>query len=246
MMMTSNANETNDSCYSRSSYKVQCSPDSVMASDETSTTCRQFRKVQFHSRVNCRRFCTSATDKEDLWYSPSEIRSHRQRDKDLQTIMVMKYTSLLWGNDNADERLSLLGLKSGEGRKLRVHRTIEAKASVFGEQACQEEQWLSLAEGDFRLDQETIAEFYSIYSKKAALLAYMRGMHTARHVEKLLNDDCENNVRHPSKNSKKSNSAFSWDKLKYSPPPASTTSKRNQSTRWRHRRSYCHNDYSTA
>jgi hypothetical protein len=229
-MMTCNANETNDSYYSRSSNKVQCSQDSVMASDEKSTSCSQFRKVQFHSRVNCRQFCTSVRNKNDLWYSPSEIRSHSQRDKHLQSIMGMKDTSLLLGDDdNTQDSLSLLGLKSCNERKLRVYRIKQAKASVFEQQACQEEQWwLSLVKGEFRLNQETIAEFYSIYSKKAALLAYMRGLNTARHVEELLNDDCEEDVRHPSK---KSNSTFSWDTLKYSPRRASPTSKRIQRSR---------------
>jgi hypothetical protein len=180
--------------------------------------------------------------------------------------MGMKNTYLLCGDDNTDESLSLLGLKSGKERELRVHRVNEAKASVFVEQVCQEERWLSLVEGEFRLNQETIAEFYSIHSKKAALIAYMRGMHTAQHIEEPLNDDCENdcenndmrgmhtarhieeplngacenndcenNARHPSKTSKKLDSALSWDKLKYSPPP--TTSKRNQSHRRRLKRS---------
>jgi hypothetical protein len=225
MASTGSANETDNSSFCRSSWRVKCSSDGT--SDEKATSSEQCQKVQFRSRVYCRRFSTRTSEKEDRWYSPNEMRNCKLREKHLQTTMGDGDASL-WGEDDT-ESLSFFGLKTAKETKLRRRLVKEAQASVFAEQACQVELCLSeVQDNDLEvvthLDEKKIAEIYTTYSKKGALVAYMRGMQTARHVQELLNEDeCENNVSHQSR---ASHSISSRGKLRSSLPASHISNKK--------------------
>lgn len=215
-MVVSNSNDLDGP----NNCKAKCNRGSK-AEHETSTTIRnQARKVSFRSRVNCRRFYTSADEKEDRWYSPDEMRSHKHRDRHLQALLGVGAASL-WGNDNPDSLL-LFGLKSDNENKSRKQRIRAEQESVVHEQYSQEKHYLTMEKDEnldvsFRLNQEAIAKRYTKHSRKASLLAYVRGMQTSQHVQEFSNDKCGRTVSpRPSKLHCASSRS---DKLRDSPRP---------------------------
>lgn len=226
-MVASIPNAIDGCSCSPSSYKVDCNESCISNVDEPT----QVRKVQFGSRVNCRRFYISASEKADRWYSPTEMRSRKQRDKHLQS-QICEGEETLWGDDDPESML-VFGLRTVKETKLRRRLVKESKASILEEQAFQEELFLSGVEDDdldhpsFSLDQGLIEKCYAKFSKHAALLAYMRGMQNSRQVEESLDEGPENDS---SKHSKwDCGGSNSSDKPKCSPRPG-FTSTRNQHT----------------
>lgn len=149
------------------------------------------RKVCFNSRVWCRRSKkTHHMNPEDRWYSRDEIASFRKRDKYLQSLAAGGTTSVAGEDDTED--VSFVGLASQRERKQRIMRNKEAENCVLREQMRQEDEFDSTQNdrvASFKLDQECIAEFYSVYSRRATELAHMKGMQVARHVEHLLEEE---------------------------------------------------------
>lgn len=151
---------------------------------DTSSDVRE-RKVSFHSRVRCRRSKTPSIT-GDKWYSQEEISSFRERDKCLQKFLF-RSTSVTGEDDTNDA--SFIGLNSERDRRARFKRIQEAKACVLGEQLAQEDTFYNdqadLSKDFFELDQETIGDFYSSYSRRATKVARMRGLQVSWHVENL-------------------------------------------------------------
>ncbi|CAJ1970069.1 unnamed protein product [Cylindrotheca closterium] len=153
--------------------------------DEQASPVARERKVCFHSRVRCRRGKASIANVDDLWYSQQELASLRKQQKRLQSIVASGATSLVGDDDT--EGVSFVGLYSEKERRQRIKRIKEAKECVLGEQLQQEEEFYNAQEdlSDFKLDQESIAEFFSLYSRRAAKVAHMKGLEVSWHVEKL-------------------------------------------------------------
>ncbi|CAJ1948569.1 unnamed protein product [Cylindrotheca closterium] len=150
------------------------------------------RKVFFHSRIQCRTRLNKApiTSPDNLWYSKQELASLRKQNKRVKNLGMSGFTSFIGDDDT--EAISFVGLYSEMERKQRAQRIKEAKKCVFGEQMQQEEDFYNGVRTlyNFKLDQESIAEFYSIYSLRAAKIAQMKGLRLARHVESLSAEEC--------------------------------------------------------
>lgn len=148
-------------------------------------------KVSFNGRVRCRRSKKQHIIPESSWYSRDEIASFRKRDKRLQSLIASNTTSFVGENDT--EGVSFVGLLSQNERKQRLKRVREAQSCVMGEQMQQEESYNTQNDSaeSFKLDQESVAEFYSIYSKRAIKVAHRKGLQVSWHVESLLEDGKE-------------------------------------------------------
>ncbi|KAL3933853.1 MAG: hypothetical protein SGBAC_010221 [Bacillariaceae sp.] len=148
------------------------------------------RKVCFNGRVRCRRAKKHQRIPESNWYSKDEIASFRKRDKVLQSLIASGNMSVVGGNDT--EGVSLVGLFSQRERKQRIKRIKEAQSYVLGEQVQQQEEFRNdNVDGadSFELDQESIAEFYSIYSRRATKVAHMKGLQVSWHIENLWEEE---------------------------------------------------------
>ncbi|CAJ1948573.1 unnamed protein product [Cylindrotheca closterium] len=144
------------------------------------------RKVCFDSRVRCLHFKEATiTNSDDLWYSKKELASLRKKNKRLRRLAIMAGVTSFAGDDDTEE-ISFVGFCSEMDRREQSY-TKEATACVLGEQEQQQEDYFdevgSLS--DFKLDQESILEFFSIYSTRAANIAHMKALQLSWHVESL-------------------------------------------------------------
>ncbi|CAJ1970071.1 unnamed protein product [Cylindrotheca closterium] len=150
----------------------------------TTTTPAREQRVSFNSRVRCRRSKAPVANAKNLWYSKEDLASLRSHDKRLQSIVAIGTTSLT-GDDDTEE-ISFVGLYSEKERKQRIKRIKAARECVLGEQMQQQEEFYD-AQDDlsqpFILDQESIADFMSTYSKRATKVAHMKGLQVSWHVE---------------------------------------------------------------
>ncbi|CAJ1934731.1 unnamed protein product [Cylindrotheca closterium] len=116
------------------------------------------------------------TNPDHLWDSKQELASFLKQDKHLQRVAMSRIAS--FGGDADTKEISYVGLSSEKELKQSVKRMKEAKTCVLAEQMQQEEDFYNEMNdlSDFRLDQETIAHFFSIYSIRAAKVAHMKGL----------------------------------------------------------------------
>ncbi|CAJ1970070.1 unnamed protein product [Cylindrotheca closterium] len=153
--------------------------------DETAPIMRKERKVCFNSRVRCRRSIAPITNPDNLWYSKQDLANLRKQDKRLQNLAMAGVTSFV-GDDDTEE-ISYVGLYSAKERRQRIKRIKESKTCVLSEQLQQEEKFYNEIYdlSDFNLNQESIAEYFSVFSIRAARVAHMKGLQVSRHVENL-------------------------------------------------------------
>lgn len=174
-------------------------PDNNKKEQEDTTPAAPMRRVSFHGRVKCRR--SHALDPDACWYSADELAIFRKQDKQLQQLVAVSgkknsttMISSFVGDDDSEE-VSYVGLASEKERRRRIQRMKEAKACVLAEQLQQEEQFYSNEKDDisqsFKLDHESIAEFFSIYSKKATKVAHRKALQVSWHVENLWREDAD-------------------------------------------------------
>lgn len=188
MTMNSHTTKSNDVC-----RDPMDSPTDVKMI--TPVSLKPVRRVRFNYQVSCRRFTiSSSVIKEDQWYSPREMREHKQRDRHLQTIMSTRENSMLGDDDT--ENLPLYGLRTVQENRSRKRLVRDARASVFGEQDSHDELFLLIVdatnddlEDAVRLNQKLIAEAYSHCSSRAALIAYMRGVQAEKNVKALWSEE---------------------------------------------------------
>ncbi|KAL3933852.1 MAG: hypothetical protein SGBAC_010220 [Bacillariaceae sp.] len=153
------------------------------------------RKVCFNDRVRCRRSKTTQTNLESSWYSKDEITHFRKRDKHIRSLFASgTFTSAktYFVGEKETEEVSFVGLLSQEESKQRIKCVKEAKSCILGEQMQQEEDFYKNENGiaqSFELDQESIADFYSIYSKRATEAAHMKGLQVSWHVENMWDEE---------------------------------------------------------
>ncbi|KAL3933854.1 MAG: hypothetical protein SGBAC_010222 [Bacillariaceae sp.] len=149
-------------------------------------------KVSFNDRVHCRRSKKHHMIPERSWFSNDEITRFRRRDKVLQSLIAPSTISFVGESDT--EEVSFVGLVSQAERKQRNKRIKKTISHVLGEQMRQEDEFynnLNDSSESFKLDQGSIADFYSIYSKRALKVAHMKGLQVSWHVESLFEEQQE-------------------------------------------------------
>ncbi|KAL3933851.1 MAG: hypothetical protein SGBAC_010219 [Bacillariaceae sp.] len=159
--------------------------------EDTDAPPEREHKVSFNSRVRCRRSKPSQRNPESSWYSKDEIASFRKRDKHVQSLIstgTFAAGIASFVGDNDAEEVSFVGLLSRKERKQRLKRVPEAQSCVLDEQMRQEQSHDGSA-GSFELDQESVSDFYSIYSRRATKVAYMKGLQVSWHVENLWEEE---------------------------------------------------------
>ncbi|CAJ1948575.1 unnamed protein product [Cylindrotheca closterium] len=156
--------------------------------EEATTSLRReyTKEVSFNGRIRCRFFKTHITDPENLWYSKQELAGLRKLDKSLCRL-AMSGAAISFVGDDDSEELSFVGLYTEAERKQRIVYPKEAKACVLAEQLQQENDYYNefFSLYGFKRDQESIAEFYSIYSIRAAKVAHLKGLKLSWHVMSL-------------------------------------------------------------
>eukprot|EP00526_Cylindrotheca_closterium_P019218 CAMPEP_0113643350 /NCGR_PEP_ID=MMETSP0017_2-20120614/22793_1 /TAXON_ID=2856 /ORGANISM="Cylindrotheca closterium" /LENGTH=218 /DNA_ID=CAMNT_0000554859 /DNA_START=67 /DNA_END=723 /DNA_ORIENTATION=+ /assembly_acc=CAM_ASM_000147 len=160
-------------------------------SDKEETAPVREVKVRFHHRVRCRRKKTPDMNPQATWFSKDDIASFRKREKHIFKRLVSSGKTSVVGDDD-NEEVSFVGLASEKERKRKMKRVKESRSFVLGEQMQQKEDFYNNQDGvaqQFELDADSIAEFYSVYSKRATKAAHMRGMQISWHVENLLEEE---------------------------------------------------------